>query len=85
MTETAGARTGSTADALPREDGDANGEAEILVWNGRVADPSERSEGLVEDKAPFPGPYEVAGAGFEPGTSVMSSAPERDFAFIGLR
>jgi hypothetical protein len=44
MTETTGARTGRTADGLPREEGDTNGEEEILVWNGRVADPDDRSD-----------------------------------------
>ena len=39
MKDTAQPPTGRAADALPREDGDANGEAEILVWNGLVADP----------------------------------------------
>jgi hypothetical protein len=45
MKESAGPRDGRAADALPREDGDASGEAEILVWNGRIADPSEGSDG----------------------------------------
>jgi hypothetical protein len=55
MKDTAELPTGRAADALPHEDGDASGEAEILVWNGRVADPSEGSDGdLVEGEAPSP-------------------------------
>jgi hypothetical protein len=56
MKETARPRDGRAADAQRREDGEANGEAEILVWNGRVSDPSEGSDGdLVEGEALSPG------------------------------
>ena len=70
MKETAGPRTGRAADALPREDGDANGEAEILIWNGRIADPREGSDGdLVRGTAPSPGPLRSRGQDLNPATS----------------
>ena len=55
------------------EDEEAAEDAEVLVWNGLVAKPTPAASApsAPEDvkKAPFPGPFEVAGAGFEPATS----------------
>lgn len=69
MTETGTEpRRAEAAEALTREDGEATEEAEILVWNGLVAKPSERPPRLWSSTFTYRTPSSSSGIGpgYEP-------------------